>query len=73
MNFIKKFKEQINQGIKIDQDGIIQLVYDKYKREKWDAELIARVPHILPHYEDNGAQILNENAQELFEYFNGFI
>ena len=60
----KGFNEQIKQGIIIDKDGIIKLVYDNYKQDKWDAELIATVPHILAHYKENGPQILNDNAKE---------
>ena len=66
----KKFLEQILQGIIIDEDGIIKSVYDNYKQDKWDAELIVRVPHILAHYEESGEQILNDNCQELFNYYN---
>ena len=65
----KKFLEQIKQGIIIDEDGIIKSVYDNYKQDKWDAELIVRVPHILAHYEENGDRVLNDNAQDLLNYY----
>jgi hypothetical protein len=69
----KKFQDQINQGIIVDEDGIIKLVYDNYKQEKWDAELIVRVPHILAHYEENGEKILNDNAGDLLIFYNELI
>jgi hypothetical protein len=69
----KKFQDQINQAIIVDEDGIIKLVYDNYKQEKWDAELIVRVPHILAHYEENGEKILNDNAGGLLIFYNELI
>lgn len=48
----------------------LQDVFETYSREKWAAELIARVPDILANPgEESGLKILKQQAPELLEFY----